>query len=192
MGELIVGLVSMTAIVFGASAASKLRSGPAFRAFAAGLRETSLLPDRLLPRVATLLAGGEAAIAVLLAAAALVVWAGGGVALAIAALAAAALLTVMLAAGVAVVMRRGVSARCACFGAASDQPLGRVHLIRNLSLLAVEVIGIALSPLALPPAPAGGAVALFAALIAALLVIRWEDLAALVAPLPPALRAPPR
>jgi methylamine utilization protein MauE len=191
VGELIVGVLSMAGIVFGASSAGKLRSGPAFRSFTAGLGDTRLVPARRLTAIGAVLAASEAVVAILLAVAALLVWAGAGVALAIGALAAAALLTSVLAAGVAVVMRRGVRARCACFGAASNQPLGPVHLIRNLSLLAVEVVGLALSPLAAAPAPAGGLVALLAGLVGALLVIRWEDLAALVLPMPPLPGAAP-
>jgi hypothetical protein len=187
MGELVVGILSMASFVFIASAGSKLRGRPAFQSFRAGLREAAVVPEHLLPATAAVLAGSEAAIAIALAAAAVLVGTGtpGAATAAVLAFIAAALLTAALAAGVAGVMRRGISARCACFGAASDLPLGRVQLARNLSLLAAEGAGLALSLQTHRPALAGVAVAILAGLVVALLVVRWEDLAALITPLPP-------
>ena len=66
------------------------------------------------------------------------------------------LLTATLTAGVAVVIRRGTRARCACFGAGSTRPLGGAHLFRNLALLAVLAFGLASNPLGHGhPGPAG-------------------------------------
>jgi len=112
--------------------------------------------------------------------------------LAEAALAAAAVLTAVLATGVVVVIRRGTRARCPCFGADSGRPLGRLHLLRNLSLLAVVGAGLAAVLLTRGhPALAGMAVAAAAGALAALLFIRWEDLAELFAPIPQPLTGPP-
>ena len=105
--------------------------------FRDGLRETGLVPGRLLPFTAAALCWVEAVTgAGLLAAAALTAVAASGAApLAETVLAIAAWLTGVLAAGVA--SRRGSQARCACFGAVTSRPLNRAHLLRNLSLLAV-------------------------------------------------------
>jgi hypothetical protein len=141
----------------------------------------------MLPATAALLSGAEAVVAAgLLAAAALtaltVPWATG---LAESALAAAALLTSVLTAAVAVVVGRGTQARCACFGASSSRPLGRVHLARNLALLAVLGAGLAGTPLAQGhPAPAGAALAAAAGAVVSLLFVQSEELAGLFAPIP--------
>jgi hypothetical protein len=189
VSELSVAVLSLAACVFAASAAAKLRSRRAYRSFRAGLRETALMPERLLPVAVAALPIAEAVTAGgLVTAAVLVATAGArGIPAAEAALTVAALMTAMLAAGVGVVMRRGTRARCACFGTGSGRPLGGVHLIRNLALLAVLAIGIVGGPLGQArPAPAGTAVAGAAGAVAALLFIGWEDLAELFAPIPPA------
>ena len=108
------------------------------------------------------------------------------------ALAAAVALTVALAAGVAAVVRRGTRAHCACFGARSARPLGRLHLARNLCLLTVICAGLAGTPLASGHAGVTGAVlAMAAGAVAALLFIRWDDLAELYMPITaPTAQAP--
>lgn len=186
MDELSIVVLSLAGCVFTASAVTKLRSRPAYRAFRGGLRQTGLVPERLLPVAAAVLAGAEAVVAAgLLGAAALAAdrapWAA---AVAESALGAAALLVSALTAGVAVVVRRGTRARCACFGG-SGGPLGRVHLARNLVLMAVLGVGLVGSPLAQErPGPAGAALAAGAGAIAALLFVQWEELADLIAPIP--------
>ncbi|HEV2374734.1 MAG TPA: MauE/DoxX family redox-associated membrane protein [Streptosporangiaceae bacterium] len=188
MGEAVVAVLVMASCVFGASAAAKLRSRAAFRAFRAGLAGTGVMGRAFLPAGAVLLAGAEAVSAALLAVSAVWLWAGapGATEAAELALAIGAALTSVLAGGVAVVVRRGTAARCACFGAASALPLGRVHLVRNVSLLAVLATGLALATAAARPPVAGAAVAAMAGILVALLFIRWEDLASLVTPLTPA------
>jgi methylamine utilization protein MauE len=82
--------------------------------------------------------------------------------------------------GIVVLLVRGVSASCACFGA-TGAPLGRKHLIRN-GLLA----GIALSGLLTNAAgdlhPGGVLSALFAGLIGAALLVTFDDLVELFSP----------
>jgi hypothetical protein len=185
MDELSIVALSLVGCVFAASSAAKLSSRRAYRSFRDGLAEIRLIPGRGLPAAAAALAGTEAAVgAGLLAAAVLTAAAVPGASrLAASALSAAAALTAVLTAGVAVIIRRGTRARCACFGARADRPLGRVHLARNLSLMAVVLAGLAVVPLAhgRPPLAAtmlaGGA-----GVVAALLFIRWDDLAELFAP----------
>jgi Methylamine utilisation protein MauE len=198
LSEFSVATLILAACVFGASAVAKLHSRAAYRSFRAGLRETTLMPAGLLPVTVAALPGAEAVTAAgLTAAAVLVATAGPGAnPAAEAALTVACLLTATLAAGVAVVIRRGTQARCACFGAGSTRPLGGAHLLRNLVLLAVLAAGLASSPLGHGhPGPADTIVAAAAGAVAALLFIRWEDLAELFAPipsLPPAAPGPGR
>lgn len=196
MDDLPVAVLSLAGCVFAASAAAKLRGREAYRSFSDGLRETALAPVRLIGATAAALAGVEAAVTVgLLAAAVLSAfgWPGASTAGELA-LACAGGLTVVLAAGVAAVIRRGTRARCNCFGAGSGRPLGRAHLVRNLSLLAVIAVGLVGVPLAhgRPALVAAGLAAVAGALVAQLF-IRWDDLAELFAPIPssPATAAAP-
>jgi hypothetical protein len=193
MVNIVAGVLVMAAAVFGAAAGAKLRGPGAFRRFRAAIAGTGLVPRSALPWATAALAVTEAGTAAgLLAAAALVdASTPAGVRAAQAALAVAAVLTAVLIAGVAVVMRRGVAARCACFGAASGQPLGTTHLVRNIVLLALLLAGLAGSPFASHATPTGAGVAAITALLTAvaggtvaLVLIRWEDLAALVLPMP--------
>jgi hypothetical protein len=188
--------LSLVGCVFAASAVTKLTGRQAYRAFREGLGETGLVPAHLRPAVTALLPAAEAALAVglLVAAGLTAVAAPGAARLAEPVLAAAAGLTAALAVGVAVVVRRGTRARCACFGARSARPLGRVHLARNLCLLAVICAGLATNPLTPAAHPVTGPVAGLAALagaVAAVLFVRWDELAGLFLPIAGA-SAPPR
>lgn len=194
MRDCVTAVLVMTACVFAASAASKLRSRQAYLAFRAGLGEAALVPPPVLPVTAALLAGAEAVLAAALTAAAVAVLAAapGASWLAGSALAAAAGLMVVLLAGVTVVVRRGTRARCACFGA-SSQPLGLTHVVRNACLLAVLAGGLAALPLAGGRAAvAGMALAVAGGLVLSLLFIRWDDLTGLFAPMPAERPSPGR
>lgn len=202
MGNVVAGVLVMAAAVFGASAGAKLHRRSAFRRFRAAIAGIGLVPRAALPWATAGLAVTEAGTAAGLLAAAVLVdapasaglvdaSASAGVRAAQVALAVAAVLTAVLIAGVAVVIRRGVAARCACFGAASGQPLGTTHLVRNIVLLALLLAGLAGSPFASHAAPTGAGAAAVTALLTAvvggtvaLVLIRWEDLAALVLPMP--------
>jgi hypothetical protein len=189
MDDFGVAVLSLTACVFGASAASKLSGAKAYRLFRDSLLATKLLPRHRLSAVAAVLAGAEVLAAAGLAAAAVLVAASvpGAISLAESALAVTALLIALLAAGVAVVIRRGTQAPCACFGPSRGRPLGRAHLVRNLSLLALICAGLAGVPLAHGrPTVAGAVLGAIAGAIAALLFIRWDDLAELFTPSMPA------
>jgi hypothetical protein len=195
MVNVVAGVLVMTAAVFGASAGTKLRGPSAFRRFRAAIAATGLVPRFALPWVTAALAVTEAgAAAGLVVAAALVdspastVPASAGVLVAQAALAVAAVLTAMLITGVAVVIHRGVAARCACFGAASGQPLAGTHLVRNVVLMVLLLAGLAGSLFARHAPATPGVLAVTAVLTAVvggtigLVLIRWEDLAVLVVP----------
>lgn len=194
MGEFSVAILILAACVLAASAAGKLKSRKAYRLYCDGLRETRLLPGSLLQAAAAVLSGAEAVIAAGLIAAAVLtaVEVRGAIPLAELALAATALLILVFAAGIAVVIRRGTRAPCPCFGTASSRPLGRAHLIRNLSLLAVVCVGLVAVPLAHGRlAVAGTVLAAGTGAVTALLFIRWDDLAGLFAPIPPSLGTSP-
>lgn len=195
MTEFVIAALSLGAGVFAASAGSKLRSRTAFSDFRAGLRATALISERRLRTLAVLLVAAETAVATGLAGGLVLVAsrAPDADALAESALAAAATLIAALAAGVAVVIRRGVQARCACFGGRSSRPLGAAHLIRNGTLLLVLTAALVVGPAGLAAgrlsAPAV-AVAIGAGAVVALLFVRWDDLADLFAPIP-AAKTPP-
>lgn len=194
MDEFSIVALCLAGCVFAASSAAKLSSRRAYRSFRDGLTEAGVIPRRMLAAAAASLAGAEAvAAAGLLAAAALTVAASSGATwLAESSLAVAVLLTALLAVGVAMVVRRGTRARCACFGARSSRPLGRVQLTRNLCLLVVACTGLAAVPLAHGRPPLTATVlAAGAGAVAALLFIRWDDLAELFAPLPASMAADP-
>ena len=186
MAEFSVAILCLAGWVFAASAAMKLRSRWAYSSFRDGLRETGLVPGRLLPSIAAVLCWVEVAVAAGLfgAAALTAVAVSGAVPFAESVLGVAAGLTGVLAVGVAVVIRRGAHARCACFGAGSSRPLGRAHLARNLSLMAVVCTGLAAVPQPQPqPILVGTLMAAAVGGVTALLFIRWDDVADLLAPI---------
>jgi hypothetical protein len=182
MGPVIIGALVMGSIVFGASATSKLSRPAAYRTFRSGIAGTGLVPRNLLAQVTAALAAAEVTAAMCLAVSAIMMCVAAPDAMwaARAALLAAIALTAVLIAGVASVIRRGVSARCACFGAASGQPLGRTHLIRNVIFVSLLVGALVSTLYATPIAQAVSAMAAAVGAIIALLLIRWEDLAALM------------
>jgi Methylamine utilisation protein MauE len=193
MNEFSVAIMTLAACVFAVSAFAKLRSRSAYRSFRAGLRETALVPERLLPVIAAVLVCAEAMTAAGLTAATVLIAtaASGAHVVAAVALTAAGLLTAALAAGIALVMHSGARAHCNCFGASSGRPLGRVHLIRNVTLLAVLAVGLVSTSLSDgQPAAVGAVVAAAVGAVAALLIIRWEELAELFTPIGPAASRP--
>jgi hypothetical protein len=204
MTEIVIGILALAGVVFGISAAAKLRGRGAYRDYVAGLGESGLIPGRFLRATAAVLAGAEVLTAVGAAGAGAYALATSVLgtsalatsaptasapalsapalsALAVSALAAsvllgAALLAGALSAGVAVVVRRGTRARCACFGSASARPLGGATLVRNLALLVVFAAGFVASVLGLGDAAiAGSLVAVAGGGIAGLLFVHLED-----------------
>jgi energy-converting hydrogenase Eha subunit A len=202
MAELVIGVLVLTACVYGASSAAKLSGRRGYAAFRAGLAGTALVPGRLLPAVAAVLAGAEAVVAAGSVAAAVLAGAGltGARPAAVAVLSAAAALTAVLAAGITVVIRTGTHATCACFGVRPGRTgpvLGGPHLARDLALLALLVTALlgTLAGWALAGGqggagqagnghvPAGAAlIAALAGVVVALLAIMLDDLIALFTP----------
>ena len=77
-------------------------------------------------------------------------------------------------------MHRRITVACRCFGA-GDAPLGRWHLARNGVLVAVAVTGLVATTVRTAPAahPAGAVITVAGALVAALIIMRFDELAEL-------------
>jgi hypothetical protein len=181
MHELLTGAAVALWVVFAVSAASKVRSAGGQRAFAESLRPLGLLPGRLLAPTALAVTGAEIAVVVGLSCAPVVR------PVASAAFAVATVLLGVLTSGIALALRRGSSAPCACFGA-SSRPLSRRHLVRNGVLMLIAAGGAGLAAV-LPPAspePPSLVLAGLVGAVVALLLIRFDDLVELFAPTAPA------
>ncbi|MEU7909467.1 MauE/DoxX family redox-associated membrane protein [Microbispora bryophytorum] len=152
----------LLAVVFGWSAVSKLASREAFRRFGRSIEP--LTGGGTWPAAA--LCAAEALVLPLVVVAPPV---GFGL---------AAGLVAVLTAGVAVVLRRGLAVRCRCFGG-GEAALGTRHVVRNLALLGVAALGLAVAVLPGGAGVDGPGVLLAAgvALLAAALVIRFDDVA---------------
>ncbi|GAA3285617.1 hypothetical protein Dvina_25820 [Dactylosporangium vinaceum] len=152
---LYVGLFGRVLIgtVFAVSAFTKVRSTGAFGAFRRSTRRMGILPERLVRPVAGLVVLCELAIVGLVAVPTRATGVGG--------LTLAAGLLAGLAVAIGIVVRRGISTTCQCFGH-SAAPLGTFHIGRNLALIAIAVAG------ALTTALAEETPALGAALLAGL------------------------
>jgi Methylamine utilisation protein MauE len=183
---LAVGLDAALGVVFAVSTWSKLM---ARGAFTASLRPLRLVPRHMERSVATAMTAVELTVALGLcwAVAATVGPAPAGRAVGLAALTLAAVLLVILTAGIALELRGGTQATCACFGA-SQRPLGRRHLVRNGLLIAGALAGaVAHASAAGSAGIAGAAVGLAAGAVVALVLIRLEDLIDLFSPIPRSL-----
>jgi hypothetical protein len=157
----------MLGTVFAVSVVSKVRSRAAWQSLRAWLADMPFRPLGLkgMPRA---LVTAEAAVVALAAAVPL------------AGLIAGAVLALALAAGLSVVVRRGSREPCHCFGASSE-PLSSQHVIRNGLLLALAAAGVVCAVIAgHAPGPAESMLAVIAGLAAALLIIFFGDIAALL------------
>src|SRR5580704_1901401 len=180
MSELVIAALMTAVVTYGMSAAAKSRNGQAYRAFRAGLADTALVSRPLTGLVAAALAAAEAAVAALCATALIMTFlfrpgAPAEPALTGTALAGAAALTTVLTAGVAVAVRRGVTAPCACFGSGGRSPLSGVYLLAVLVAGAASA-GLEPGPPSPAPAPAAAALAAAAGGVSALLLTRLDDL----------------
>lgn len=185
MGELSIIALTVAGRVFAASSIGKLSGRGAYRSFRDQLADTGLIPRSMVHAAAASLAGIEAsaAAALLISDVLTLVAAPGAAWLAESALTVAAAITAVLALGVAVIVRRGTRAPCACFGARSGRPIGQAHLARNLILLTVVCAGLVAAPLAPGRSLLPGAVlAVLVGAVTALLFARWDDIAILFAP----------
>jgi hypothetical protein len=178
MHAALVGQMAGLAVVFGVSAFGKARHPRATRAFATSLRGWRVVPDRLVATVAVAVIGLE--IAVVAGAIASLATTATGEAwrpVAVATLVVAAFLLTALTVGIALALRHGPGAACACFGT-TERPLNAGHLVRDVVLLLTSVGGIVLATGAdnRPTGLAGAIVAVAAGAVAGWLVVRLDDL----------------
>ncbi|SDL92990.1 Methylamine utilisation protein MauE [Nonomuraea maritima] len=174
MEYLAFGCQLLVALVFAVSVASKLRGDR--REFVESTRKLlgALLPSGRASTaaariVAPVVVAAEAAVVVLLIPAPSV------------ALALAGLLLAAFGVAIALALRRGVAAPCRCFGGSAR--LSGWHLVRNALLLGAVAAGLTLDPGPFGAAEAAGlAVTAGAALAAAVVVIRLEELGELFGP----------
>jgi hypothetical protein len=185
MTELVIAVLATTCCLYLASAAAKLRGRRAYRSSLDALAQTGLVPPGLLPTMAAALAAGEALVAAGTATAGVLtaVNTPSAAVVTFSALVLAIALTSILVLGVATVLRRGISARCACFGATSGRLLSKPHLVRNASLLSLLVAALVCAQRGHgQPAAADVAVAALAGGVIGLMLIRFDDLISLLAP----------
>jgi hypothetical protein len=160
-------------LVLAASLVNKVRGRAAVRAFADALAGLRFASGRVALPLALFIIGVEASAGALLAYPA--TYLGG--------LLSVTALMATYAVAVAVVLRRDVRAPCGCFGSAGDRPLGYPQLVRNLLLVAVGIVGVATGAQSDHPLHPGGVVVTIAGTtLAAIVVIRLDDLVDLLAP----------
>jgi hypothetical protein len=133
------GLRAAFFVLFLVAAGSKVRSDTARRGFVRWVADLGLVPDRMVAAVAWATIGVEGLIVVLL----VTPWAAVAFGL-------AALVLGGFAIATALVVRRGTTARCLCFGA-SPAVLGRRHVVRDGVLAATAAVGVGVGGAALPP-----------------------------------------
>jgi hypothetical protein len=161
--------------VFAVSAMAKLRSRGTWRSYSSWLAGLPLKPLRGHAAPA-LLSGADVAVVVLVA---IPVSPPIG-------LAAGAAMSMALTLGLATAVRRGSRQPCHCFGSSSE-PLSALHVVRNALLLVLAATGVACAiagARAPAPGPAEAALAVVGGLTAALLIIFFGDVAALLRPTP--------
>ncbi len=168
-GRLLVGTV------FAVSVIAKVSSLDAWRSYSSWVAGLPLKPlhGRAAP---ALLSGVDAAVVVLVA---IPVSPPIG-------LAAGAAMSMALTLGLAMAVHRGSRQPCHCFGSSSE-PLGTLHVVRNALLLVLAATGAACAIVGVrapAPGPAEAALAVIGGLAAALLVIFFGDVAALLRPMP--------
>lgn len=148
----------------------KARGRAAFEEFARSIQGLKLTPRKWSAHLAALVVAAEAGVVVLLAVPGTVV-AGFGL---------AAVLLIGMTGAIVVAIGKGRQAPCRCFGA-SVTPLGTAHVVRNLILLAAGAGGLAFAGSTGGAQPGPLVLALAAAAVGVLLVVRADDLMALFA-----------
>lgn len=165
-----IALRTILGLVLAIACISKVRSASAFGEFASSLADIGWLPGPGRAAAARLIPLLEALVVVLLAIPATVAFGFGLGALLLAGF------TAVTGAEVA----NGRRVRCRCFGA-SSAPIGPAQIARNVVLVAVSLAGLAIEPMS--HGHATGAALVFAfglAALAAVALVRWDDLAYLV------------
>ncbi|MEU8423886.1 MauE/DoxX family redox-associated membrane protein [Micromonospora sp. NPDC048835] len=162
----------LLALVFAVAVIGKLRTRAGFAEFVGSVRQFGV-PARWASPTARVAVAAEAAVVVLLAVSRTVP----------AGLLIAAGLLGVLTAAMVVALRRGARPACRCFGA-GDAPIGGRHVVRNVALATVALLGLLGWATGSGPPPSAPTV-LFAVGVAvplAAVVVRLDDLVALFAP----------
>jgi hypothetical protein len=157
--------------MFTLALASKISSRGAWGEFVESTRAMAVVGEARVQAAAVVTAIAEGAVIVL--AALPLRWAGS------AAFVIAAGLLGCLAIAVAMVVRRGKSVTCRCFGA-SQTPLGVSHVVRNVLLVVIALLGLAGSLVSGSFDPFLTAVVGVFGAVLGLLVARWDDLVSLL------------
>jgi hypothetical protein len=165
-----IALRTILAVVFAIAFISKVRSASAFGEFSSSLGDIGWLPRRGRAGAARLIPLLEAAVVVLLTIPGTVAFGFG--------------LGVLLLVGFTIVtgaeVAKGHQVRCRCFGA-SAAPIGPAQIARNIVLLAESLAGLVIEPISHGHATAAALVLAFGlAVLAAVALVRWDDLAFLV------------
>lgn len=165
-----IALRTILAVVFAIAFSSKVRSRSAFEEFAGSLGDIGWLSPLWRTAAARLIPFLEAAVVILLAIPATVAF---GFAIGTLLL---AVFTVVTGAEVA----NGRRVRCRCFGAGAA-PIGPAQIARNIVLLAESLAGLVIEPVSHGHAAGSALVlAIGLAVLAAVALVRWDDLAYLV------------
>ncbi|MER7004831.1 MauE/DoxX family redox-associated membrane protein [Dactylosporangium sp. NPDC000555] len=171
MGYVLFGCQVLTGLVFVVAGITKLRDVDGFRRSMLALVP---LPVALSPAAARALIGLELLVVALLVVPATVA----------AGLALSLILDLAFTVAIVLALRAGRRAPCACFGR-TERPLGIRHVVRDLVLAAVALLGLVAAAAPHTPANAGGLlVAGLAGALGGLLVILLDDIVALFAPGP--------
>lgn len=160
--------VSILGGTFLVSLASKLWPGAAIRAFIDSLRMLPIPGARWPEHLAVVALSGEAACILALLLPGTREW---GFALSVVVL---VVYTGML----TIALRHGSTQPCRCFGLASNRPISRVDITRNLLLISLGVTGFLATDAAArqPTSPSGAAIAILAGLLLAAAVSLLDDL----------------
>ncbi|MFF5208841.1 MauE/DoxX family redox-associated membrane protein [Streptosporangium sp. NPDC000396] len=172
---LMIACRALLAGVFLIALAGKIRGRVAFDEFVASIVALGMFPRAGSTAAAYAVLGAEAVVILSLALPSTVLLG----------FAAAMALLIALTTGILAAMRRGRRAPCRCFGA-SATPLGTAHVARNLVLLLAGGAGLTAGAVAggdgAGAHPVGIALALVAAAVGVLIVVRLDDLLSLFTP----------
>ncbi len=162
--RLLLAAVCLVAVV------GKLAGRDGVRSFRRSLAGVGV-PHRLVGPVGVAVVGAELAVVVLAP------WSATAVAGTLVGVALFGVLTV----GVARAVRAGTTATCRCFGTNGGR-LGRAHVARNATLTVAAVVAVAATLFSGGPVghPAGMVLAVGVAAIGTLVIVYWEDIAAVV------------
>ncbi|MFF5209760.1 MauE/DoxX family redox-associated membrane protein [Streptosporangium sp. NPDC000396] len=173
MVYLAVGCRFLIGVVFAVAAVNKLSGRRRFNAFVWSLRRMEVVPEGLVRPAALVSAAAEVVIVLLLAVPANVPGMAG--------FAVAAGLLTAFTVGIAMSLKRGNKEPCACFGR-SETPLGAGHVVRNLLLIAVTLLGLAASAAGGHAELGEAAIGALAGLVLGALVTAFDDIVALFRP----------